>query len=129
MLIELEQSFIKKFVEKDKQERYLAFLEKPKARSKFTNELHYFKNLNWKLFREISGNESEVSAILAKVKGNKNISNCYAISYRPEFDGKVFSIDEAISGVVGTEDIILIFGNAEIVYYEGEAPNNRYITI
>ena len=76
MLIELEQSFIKKFVEKDKQERYLAFLEKPKARSNFTNELHYFKNLNWKLFREISGNESEVSAILAKVKGNKNILNC-----------------------------------------------------
>ena len=129
MLIELEQSFIKKFVEKDKQERYLAFLEKPKARSKFINELHYFNNLNWELFREISGNESEVSAILAKVKGNKNILNCYVISYRPEFDGKVFSIDEAISGVIGTEDIILIFGHAEIVYYEGEAPNNRYITI
>jgi len=129
MQSELEQTFIKKFVEKDKQERYLEFLAKEKNRSKFTNELHYFKNLNWKLFREISGSESGIAVILAKVKGKKNISNCYAISNRPEFDGKVFSIDEVIKDVVGTEEIILIFGNAEIVYYEGEAPGNRYISI
>jgi hypothetical protein len=129
MQSELEQTFIKKFVEKDKQERYLEFLANEKNRSKFTSELHYFKNLNWKLFHEISGSASETAVILAKVKGMKNISNCYAISNRPEFDGKVFSIEEVIKDVVGTEEIILIFGNAEIVYYEGEAPGNRYISI
>jgi hypothetical protein len=126
---ELEQTFIKKFVEEDKQERYLGFLANEKTRLKFTSELNYFKNLNWKLFREISGNESETAAILAKVKDKKNILKCYAISNRPRFDGKLFSIDEAVQNVVGEEETILIFGNAEVVYYEGEAPGNRYISI
>ena len=126
---ELENTFIQKFVKKDKQERYLAFLTKDKTRSKFTNELHSFKNLNWELFREIPRNESEIAVILAKVNDKKNISTCYVIAYRAEFDGKLFSINEAIKDIVGTEEIIIIFGNADIVYYEGEAPGNRYITI
>ena len=126
---ELENTFIQKFVKKDKQERYLAFLTKDKTRSKFTNELHSFENLNWELFREIPRNESEIAVILAKVNDKKNISTCYVIAYRPEFDGKLFSINEAIKDIVGTEEIIIIFGNADIVYYEGEAPGNRYISI
>ena len=39
------------------------------------------------------------------------------------------SVDEAIENAIGIEGSILIFGDADVVYYEGEAPKNRYISI
>ncbi len=129
MQAEAEQSLIKKFVNKDKQERYLRFVAKEKTRWKFLNELHYFKDFNWKLLHEIPGNENVRDAIIAKVKGKKDISSCYVISYHSQYDGKLYSVDNAINNLIGIEEIILIFGNADIVYYEGEAPNNRYLSI
>jgi len=129
MIIQEEQTLIKKFVKKDKQDRYLAFLSKGKTRTKFTNELYHFNDFNWNLFREIPGNENEGQAITLKVKNNKNISTCKVISADPNFDGKVMSVEEAIKNAIGIEGTILIFGDADIVYYEGEAPKSRYISI
>ena len=51
------------------------------------------------------------------------------ISVNPEYDVKIISVEDAIKNVVGTEGTILIFGNAEIVYYEGEAPKQSYMSI
>jgi hypothetical protein len=126
MQTEIELAFVKKFVKKDKQERYLGFLSNEKTRSKFTNELHYFKDFEWDLFNEVRGLDRD--AIIARIKDEKEISKCHVVSYRPEYDGKSYSIEDAIN-LVGTEEIILIFGNADVVYYEGEAPGNRYISI
>lgn len=129
MISQQEQILIKKFVVKDKQERYLTFLSKDKNRKKFTKTLYHFNDFNWKLLREIPGSENVQQAIASRVKGNKNISTCTIISTDPEYDGKVISVDEAIENATGTEGTILIFGNADIVYYEGEPPKNRYISI
>jgi hypothetical protein len=115
MIVQEEQTLIKKFVLKDKQERYLTFLSKDKTRNKFT--------------AEIPGSENERQTIALKVKSNKNISTCSVISAAPGYDGKVMSVDEAIKNAIGIEGTILIFGDADIVYYEGEAPKSRYISI
>ena len=125
----IEQLLIKKFVIKDKQERYLNFLSKEKTRQKFTSELYHFRDFKWNLFREIPGSESESHTIVTKVKSIKNISSCYVVSVNSEFEGKVISLEEAVENLVGEEGTILIFGEAEIVYYEGEAPSRRYISI
>jgi len=124
-----EQLLITKFVIKDKQERYLNFLSKEKTRKKFTNELYHFRDFNWKLFREIHGIETESDVIAKTVSNKKHISTCFVISANSKFDGKVTSVDEAIKNIVGEEGTILIFGDAEIIYYEGEAPNRRFISI
>jgi len=124
-----EQTLIKKFISKDKQDRYLAFLGKDQNRKKFTKELYHFKDFNWELFREISGNETVWATIATRVNNNKNISTCSIISANSEYDGKIMAFDEAIKNIVGTEGTILIFGDAEIVYYEGEPPKNRYISL
>ena len=129
MIAHIEQTFVNKFVMKDKQERYLTFLAKDKTRNKFINELYHFNNFNWKLFREIPGSENEGQTVALKVKSNKNISTCYVISTDPEYDGKFMSVDEAIESALGIEGTILIFGDADIVYYEGEPPKNSYISI
>ncbi len=129
MIADIEQTLIKKFVIKDKQERYLTFLAKDKKRKKFINELYHFKDFDWKLFREIPGSENERQTVAFRVNSNKNISTCYVISTDKEYDGKLMSVDEAIESAIGIEGTILIFGDAAIVYYEGEAPKNRYISI
>ena len=129
MITQQEQALIKKFIIKDKQDRYLAFLDKDKTRKKFTKELYHFKDFNWKLFREIPGSETEWKTIATRINSNKNFSTCSVICVNNEYDGKIMSVDEAIKNVVGIEGTILIFGDAEIVYYEGESPKNRYISI
>ncbi len=127
--INIENLLIKKFIVKDKQERYLSFLSKVKTRNKFTNELYHFKDFNWKLFRKIATNENEREIINEIIKRKKNISTCYIISANSKFDGKAVSVDEGIKEIIGEEGTILVFGNAEIVYYEGESPDNRYINL
>ena len=128
MINEQEQKLIAKFVNKAKQDRYLAFLSKEKTRHKFTEELYHFRNFNWNLFREIPGSESERETVASEVKKRK-ISTCYVISVNPEYDGKFIPVAEAIEDVIGTEGTILIFGVADFIYYEGEAPSRRYISI
>src|SRR5450432_1753937 len=124
-----EQILIKKFVIKEKQDRYLSFLANIKTRKKYTCELYHFKDFNWKLFQEIAENEVESVTIATRVNRGKNISTCSVISANKDFDGKEISVDEAIKNFIGFEGTILIFGDAEIVYYEGEAPKNRYLSI
>lgn len=129
MIANIEQTLIKLFVVKDKQERYLTFLAKDKTRNKFINQLYHFNDFNWKLFREIPGSENERQTIAFRVQSNKNISTCYVISTDQEYDRKLLSVDEAIENLIGIEGTILIFGDADIIYYEGEPPKNRYISI
>lgn len=129
MIVPEEQALIKNFVIQGKQDRYLSFLANDKTRKKFTRELYHFNDFNWKLFREIPGSEIGRETIIREVKSRKHISTCHVISAKSEYDGQTMSISEAIENVIGIEGTILIFGNAEVIYYEGEAPNRRYRSI
>lgn len=124
-----ELTLINKFVVKDKQERYLNFISKEKTRKKFTKELYHFRDFNWKLFQEIPGNENERDIILAKMRKHESIKTCYVISANNNLDGKSFFIAEALENIVGEEATIIIFGNADIVYYEAEPFDGRYISV
>jgi hypothetical protein len=124
-----EHLLIKKFIIKEKQERYLNFLSKERTRNSYTSVLYHFRDFKWNLLREITGRESASQAILAKLKGSKHISTCYVISANAEIDGLTLSIADAVENVVGQEGTILVFGEAEAIYCEGEAPNRRYISI
>jgi hypothetical protein len=57
------------------------------------------------------------------------MSTCSIISVDQALDGKVLPADEAIKNAIDVEGTILIFGEAEIVYYQGEALNGRFISI
>ena len=129
MMVPEEQALIKDFVIKGKQDRYLTFLANAKTRKKFTRELYHFNDFNWKLFREIPGSEIGRETIIRDIKSRKHISTCHVISANSEYDGKVMAVGEAIENAIGIEGTILIFGNAGVVYYEGEAPNRRYISV
>ena len=129
MINKLDQLLIEKFIVKGKRERYLNFLSNEKRRNEFTGELYHFNNFKWELFREIKGNENEAEIIAELVKKKKLTPTCYVISVNSKFDGKQFSLTEAIEEILGTEATLIIFGDADIVYYEGEPPFNRFITL
>ena len=129
MNLDLEEKFIEKFLIKEKKDRYLTFVKKEKTRKKLLNELYHFKDFNWKLFKEIKNSENERDVILKKIANWKNIGTCYVISVDQLYDGKTFTVHQAIEEIVGVEGTILIFGEMEVVYYEAEAFDGRYISL
>jgi len=125
--IELESKVIRRFVVKDKRDRYLNFISKEKNRDKFTFELAHFKDLDFRLFEEVNGDERKM--INDKIKVLSKVVDCYLISEDQELDGKRLGVDEALRETIGHGmGTLVVFGDAEIVFYEGEGPSNRWIS-
>ena len=125
--IELESKVIRRFVIKDKRDRYINFVSKDKNRDKFTFELAHFKDLDFRLFEEVKGDEREM--IKDKIKVLSKVVDCYLISEDKELDRKRLTVDEALRETIGHGmGTLLVFGDAEIVFYEGEGPSNRWIS-
>jgi hypothetical protein len=78
-------------------------------------------------FDEISGDEKKV--IKDRIKGLGIIKDCYLISENSELDRKRFDIDTALSITIGYGmETLIVFGDAEIVFYEAEGQNDRWIS-
>ena len=127
MNIELEKKVINTFIVKEKQARYIEFISSNRTRKKFIDKLPHFRDLQWDLFEEIT-NDDEIVNRLKSLKSH--IKDCYIISEDIKIDQKIFPVQEAIKTIGGYRDnaTILVFGNAELVYFEGEPPHNRYIS-
>ena len=127
MDIQLEINVIKKFVIKEKQSRYIQFISSNRTRKKFLNVLPHFRDFKWDLFEEI-GSEFELSRRLEALRSR--VSNCYVISEDSNIDQKTLPVDEALNMLGGYRDhaTILVFGNVEMIYFEGEPPKNQYIS-
>jgi hypothetical protein len=124
---ELESKVIKRFVIKDKRDRYLSFISSDKNRGKFTFELAHFKDLDFRLFEEVKGNEDKI--IKDKIRVLPKVTDCYLISESDNLDKQRLSIDEALLEVIGHGmGTLIVFGDAKIVFYEGEGPSNRWIS-
>jgi hypothetical protein len=126
--LSLEIEVIKKFVDKTKQDRYIQFISTAKNRHKFINQLSHFNFLKWEKFDKVENNEEQT--ILATLQKNKVVNKrCYIISENKNIDTRTLDVQEAISETVGYGmGTILVFGNADIIYYESEEMNTRYIS-
>ncbi|MDP4265362.1 MAG: hypothetical protein Q8941_22740 [Bacteroidota bacterium] len=114
----LEIKVIEKFFTKAKHNRYAGFISSTKNRFKFIRELSHLKDLRWELFSGI--NSFDLSGV-----GSRSI---YVISEDPGYDGKTITRDQIVLLTDSGYAFILVFGEAEQVYYEGEPPGNRYIS-
>jgi len=126
--IDLEIKVIKRVVVKEKQDRYIQFISKSKNRHKFIDDLPHFKDFNWTLFEKIDGNAG--TQIIATLKKNR-IDNklCYVISENKDIDTKTITSTEAIREIDGYRSgTILVFGEAEIIFYEGESMKESYLS-
>lgn len=122
--IRLEANIIKRFVSEDRQERYLTLISTPTKRKKFIGELAHFQHLKFSEFEKLAG---DIDTIVKHRIGV--INDCYVISENKAIDSCRLDIDRALSETIGYGmGTFLVFGDAKIVYYEGEEPNNRWLS-
>ena len=128
MNVELEIAVIKKFVKKDKQDRYIRLLSSKKRRVKFIKALAHFSDFNPDKMDQV--NEPIDQYVLAKIqKLAVNASRCYVISENSRLDQQPIDTSLALQEIIGYGmGAIIVFGNADIIYYEGEEPKNRLIS-
>lgn len=127
MNVDLERKVIEKFIRKDKRKRYLDYISSVKRRTNFIMQLSHFKDFTPELFDEVHG---DVALILRErlelIKGSK--SQCYVISDNPAIDQQVLPVDIALRETIGYGSAMLVFGDAELMFFEGEPPKNRLLS-
>ena len=127
MNLELEVKIIERFIKKAKKDRYLTFIKSGKSRINFIKELAHFHDLRDDLFEEVIGDVYKT--IISRVNNLNRITDCYLISESSALDQKRLDINTALRETIGSGmGILIVFGDAEIVYYEGEGPTDRLIS-
>ena len=122
--IQLEGSVIKRFVAKNKQERYLNLILDNYKRKKFINELAHFKHLK---FSEFDKMNNQIESMVKQRVGS--IKDCYVISENKNIDARLLEVGFALSETIGCRmGTLLVFGDAKFVYYEGEEPGDRWLS-
>ena len=125
---DLEIKVIKRFVKKAKQDRYIQFVSSPKNRLKFIRDLSHFNFFQWDLFEAVKGIEKQ-AIVQALQENGVTDRTCYVISENTDIDTKALDTNEAISNTVGLSmGTILVFGDADMIYYESETMNTRFIS-
>ena len=126
--VDLEIMVIENFVVKAKRNKYIQFVSSPKNRHKFISDLAHFRNFKWELFLPVTGIEENVIFDTLR-KNSLPDKTCYIISENTDIDKSTVDIKKAIQDVVGYNmGTILVFGNADIIFYEGESAKTRFIS-
>ncbi len=127
--LDLEIKVIKKFIDKSKQNRFIQFISSLKNRHKFIAELSHFDCLKSNLFVEVNGKEQQM-IFAALLKNNISSEICYVISENSQLDCQILNTFYVLKEVIGQGNgTILVFGNADLIFYEGEGPKSRYMSI
>ncbi len=124
----LEIKVIQRYIDKTKQDRFITYISSPKKRYKFTAELAHFNYFKRDLFTEVVGS---IEQTILQTLQNAGVSSelCYAISEDPELDAHTLDTVQAIREIVGRGNgTMLVFGDADILFFEGEGMKNRYIS-
>lgn len=105
----------------------MSFIENDKTLGKFISDLAHFRDLRQERFDELSGDQKNVIKDRIKVLGT--IKDCYLISENSVLDRKRLDIDTALSKTIGHGmGTLIVFGDAEKVFYEAEGPRCRWIS-
>lgn len=128
MNIDLEVKVIEKYISIEKQKRYSLFVSSVKNRYKLINDLPHFKHFRWEMLDKVQGD------IFSIVTGRLNLASvspntCYVISENQDIDGEIVNTEIAFKTINGYGmATVLVFGNAEFIYYEDEEPNRRFMS-
>ena len=128
-MADLEIKMIKKFIVKEKQERYIQFVSSTKNRKKFLQKFAHFKDFDFR-FMEDASSANTVEFIHSKLERLKlDRSDCYIISENRKLDQKFMSVDLALESIIGYQmGSIVVFGDADLIFYEGEGPKHSLIS-
>ena len=126
--IEHEPAFVKAFIVRTKQERYLELLSKPKRRKAVLDSLAHFKDLDPRFEVPIPPSAHSPSGIERFLRSRGAPSECYLISEDAALDGRAVALSEALSSIVGRGmGTLLSCIPGRLGYYEGEEGGERWL--
>lgn len=124
---ELEILTINRYFQKDKAKRFVKFVLNDKTRPKFISTLAHLKYLDDSKFKNV---EKAAKAHILKMVLDRKFNKCYVISENKHIDQKYMDAENALNAIVGYGmGTILVWGDAGMVYYEGEEMGDRRISI
>lgn len=124
--MEHEYSLIKAFVNKERQERYLALISTEKGRQKFKTYLSHFKDFNNQP-RSIPS-LSSYTQLYDLLKSSEAPDDCYVICENLKYDMKVLPLVDATKQLFNSGlAFFLSCIPGKLAYYEGEDSSQRFI--
>jgi hypothetical protein len=118
---------IKRFVVKDRQERYLNLMSTANGRNKFKTYLAHFKDLDGKFCQPVHLLPSSSELVdLLRSAGSPDL--CYVISENPRYDMKTLPLADAGQHLYNSGiGFFLSCIPGKLAYYEGEEPHQRFL--
>jgi hypothetical protein len=123
MSIELEIQIIKAFLTPT-----IGFLTSKKGRMKLLDKLYHFDDFDPTCIVELSAACNSANGLIAELRRRGATDEVYVMSVAEELDGVSGPIEDVIQEVFeSVEGTIVSCLPGTLAYYEGEAPNNRFI--
>jgi len=123
-----EEFLVNRLIDHTKKERLKSLLNSKKGRVKLRKRLAHNIDFDSRFITKIPTSKQTTYQILESLKGGGASDQCYVISENNEIDGKILGLEEALYLVVGSGMGSLISClPGKLVYFEGEAPNQRFI--
>jgi hypothetical protein len=113
-----EEHFISAFVRKDRRNRYLALISRPKGRTRFCKALAHALELNPNRAYPIRADANSPTQIAILLQSLGAPEKCYLISESRKLDSQIMDLRSALETVVGS-------GIGSIVYCTQSLPTMR----
>ncbi len=119
-----EEQLIKTFFVRERRERFLMMLRKPRRRAKALDELNHLRDLDSRLCVELSPTEDAEACLRSRAAPDA----CYVLSDIAELDGREMPLGEAIekAAAAGWGTLIDCIPG-RLAYYFGEFAEQRLI--
>jgi hypothetical protein len=128
MNVAAEIEFVKTFVIKKKQERYVYLVQSSKRRKTFLREPFHFRDFDPAYNVPYSGNAFSAQYLITELRKRGAADDCLIISVRRDLDGTTMPLPDTIHEVLGrVEGTIVLCAPGKLAYYEGEPPYNQCI--
>jgi len=125
-----EVSFIKFFIAKERQERFLALVENKKKRKKLRLLLAHSLVLNNERIRPINKEEDNKEQIYQILKKNGSPDNCHIICESSKYDDKDMDLKDALNELFDMDlGYIISCIPGKLAYYQGEGPFYKAILL
>lgn len=123
-----EEAFVRAFILREKQERYLSLLSSPKRRRDILARLDHQLDYDRALATRVAAEDQSSSRISELLAARNAPASCHAISADSTLDGRDLPLRDALDAVVGSGiGTVLSCIPGRLAYYEAEDAGERYI--
>ena len=125
-----DREIVKSFIHPNKHERYFSLLGDPKKRRKLLQRLGHQRDLDESSMMPLPKSVQTRKDLVAFLKKNGAVSECYILSDQIDLDGKLLPIESAIDHIFGMGFGSIVYCPPQgIGYFEGEGKSERYLLI